>query len=290
MPDTLNMTTLEDIAAEGLQGTVSDVMTKDVRTVPLEATITQIADVLAKNRLRRVVVVDARQQVQGVISQHDVLRHVMFSHQADGEDSSGCNDSAEATAQSLLGYKKPVIVLPSVPLVKAAAVLAKIKISCLLVVDQQQCLKGLLTVTDLFRYITEHIKETVESDFQIYTPLANFMVKSPAYIRRLNGDLVIPYSSIEETEKLTEFVLMGYDAANDRILVKFVEKESQTDDALKIKREKENLVIPAQGFVTHFGLSGKASAFSVSYQSDGNYLVLTPKADSSGAESCQAAK
>ncbi len=77
-PDELNQFT-EDLADASQRGlrlgnrTVSEVMTADVMTVTLEDTILTAAREILRNRVHRLVVVDAQQRVIGILSTMDLL-------------------------------------------------------------------------------------------------------------------------------------------------------------------------------------------------------------------------
>jgi CBS domain-containing protein len=47
---------------------------REVETAPLEATLKQIADVLAQRRIGAIVIVDADERVQGIVSERDIIR------------------------------------------------------------------------------------------------------------------------------------------------------------------------------------------------------------------------
>lgn len=56
---------------------------RDVETAPLHATLMQIAEVLARRRIGAIVVVDADRNVQGIVSERDIIR-VLAKSGADG--------------------------------------------------------------------------------------------------------------------------------------------------------------------------------------------------------------
>ncbi len=47
---------------------------REVETAPLQATLKQIAEVLAQRRIGAIVVVDGDKRVQGIISERDIIR------------------------------------------------------------------------------------------------------------------------------------------------------------------------------------------------------------------------
>lgn len=276
-----------EVAADHLVGTVRDVMTQDVQTVDPSTPVAEVANQMADHNVRRIVVVDAQRKVLGVVSQRDILRHYLAGSQDEQHGAAAASAAASAAGaapatppvavQSLLSRDKPVTVAPNIPLAKAAWVLATNKIGCLPVVGFGEELCGLLTTTDVLRHITGHARLTLESSFQFYAPSAGSRVKPPAYIRQKTGDLVIPRKTMTRRDALPRFALLGYDGGSGRILIKFVEERNDSEGALPIRGDDEQIVIPAAGFVTHFELSGKTTAFDVVELEDGGYVVLKPR-------------
>lgn len=263
------MPTLEAIVQE-LNGRVRDVMVENVTSVHPDTPIAEAAQLMAEQNLRRMVVVDYRDKVIGVVSQRDLLKPYLFADQADVPPPS-------AEVEHVLSGRNPVTVSPELLLVKAAIVLATNKIGCLPVVGHRQQLVGLLTTTDLLRYVTGQRRDSLESCFQFYTPSTDARSHIPAYIRRSSGDLVVPLKSIEHHEAVREMVALGYDSGGGRILIKFLPPGQPHEGAFKLRRDKESLVISASDFVARFELAGKSNAFDVACRDESRYLVLSPK-------------
>ena len=154
--------------------------------------------------------------------------------------------------------------------------LATNKIGCLPVVGSEKELRGLLTITDLLEHYTGGIKKSLESTFKFYSPILDAQAKMPAYIRKVNGEIVIPLTCLKNRDAVKEFVVLGFDSSSRRIFVKFISDDKQ-GDAMKTKLDSESLVIPARGFVSHFELLGYASAFDVADHDETGYLILTPR-------------
>lgn len=254
---------------------VRDVMTKEVLTAPPTTLVAEAANQMSDRNTRRIVVVDAQQRVLGVVSQRDVLRHYMTANEAN--DGSSPEAALQVEIQTLITRDKPVTVLPDLPLIKAAAVLATNKIGCLPVIGLKRELVGILTTTDILRRVTGHGGESLEHAFQLYTPASVARVKLPAYIRKLTGELVIPMKCMDNREAVQPLVVLGYDGKSGRILIKFVAEGSEAEGAMRTRVEDDCLVIAATGFVTHFELIGKTSAFDVSVHKDNKYIVLSPR-------------
>ncbi|HTN77024.1 MAG TPA: CBS domain-containing protein [Pirellulaceae bacterium] len=268
------MPTLEAVTPH-LTGMVRDVMTKEVQTAAPTALVGEVANQMSDSQTRRIIIVDAQQRVLGVVSQRDILRHYMVA--AEQQDSSSPEACLSVEIQTLIGRDKPVTVLADLQLIKAAAVLAANKAGCLPVVGLKRELLGILTTSDVIRRVTGHGGESFEKAFQLYTPASVARVKLPAYIRKLTGELVVPMKCMDNREAVQPLVVLGYDGKSGRILAKFVSEGTENEGAMRTRVEEDCLVISASGFVTHFELVGKTSAFDVSVHKDNKYLVLSPR-------------
>ena len=267
------MEMLEAVVPE-LQGVAGDIMTSQVHTAHEGTSVAEVATTMTKNKIRRVIVIDDDRRVIGVISQRDILRYCLRSDDNAGSFDGGLNVTP---IRSLIESRHPITVLPDVPLIRAATVLAANKVGCLPVVDAEGALVGILTVTDFLRHLTGDGEVSVDTEFKFFAPSADARSKTPAYIRRMNGDVVVPIKCLEFPERLTRFVQLGYDEARGRVLIKTLPENESCDGAQKVLRDKEHIVIQASDFVAHFGLGGKVNTFNVESLQNGRYLVLTPR-------------
>lgn len=267
------MQALQELSDQ-LAGTVQDVMTEQVHTAKRGSTVCEAADLMVDKNLRRVVVVDEKKRVLGVVSQRDVIRHYLTAAESEQQSET---PPGTVEIEALITRSKPITVTPDVPLAKAALVLATNKIGCLPVVGPRQELLGVLSTTDLLRNITGRTQD-LEAAFQFYAPSSATKTKLPAYIRKATGELVIPLVCLDNRDAVTNFALLGYDAPAGRILIKFVAEGNEANGALRTKRDDESLVIPASGFVSHFDLTRKkTTAYDVADHKETRYLILSPR-------------
>jgi len=266
------MATLEAVIPE-LGVLVRDVMVDSVHTAFSDESIGSAAQEMCDKNLRRIVVIDRQKKVVGVVSQRDVLRYLLLAE--------GVQESEDRTSRqidTLITRERPITVLAEIPLLKAAVVLATNKIGCLPVVGPGGELQGLLSITDLVaRLIGRERNSPLDAQFEFYSPSTEARAKPVAFIRRTNSDLVLPLKALEKPDTLPSYALLGYDPERSRILVKFVDSPHGDHNTLEVRREKDQFIIPAKGFVMYFDLTGKATAYDVTCHKDGCYLVLTPK-------------
>jgi len=267
-----------ELVAQKLDAKVSAAMTSDVEAVPAHAPVGEVADRMLDKGLRRIIVVDNNNCVLGVVSQRDILRQYLATQDKSPVAPNAVFETIEIG--SLINRDRPLTLTADVPLTNAAAVLAANKIGCLPVVGFHGDLLGVLTTSDVLRHITGGVSVRLESAFEIYSPTQEAKVKLPAYIRKSSGELVIPLKSMEKPEARTKYVVLGYDPPSGRILVKFAGDDPGADSAMQTRVDDGCLVVASSGFVAHYNLAGKTSAFDLSAHKDNRYLVLTPRQSS----------
>ncbi len=120
-----------------------DVMTRGVVTVPLDATVKQIATILSKQGLSGVAVISAEGEAMGIISDMDILKVI------------GKDDWENMPAESIM--TSPIeIVKPTSTIGEAAKVMREKRIHRLLIFSERgvgasQRPIGILSVSDIVR-------------------------------------------------------------------------------------------------------------------------------------------
>ncbi|HCT80641.1 MAG TPA: hypothetical protein DGT23_29560 [Micromonosporaceae bacterium] len=140
-----------------LQGHVREVMTIDVITCPQEASLTEIAAILAVHGVSAVPVVDSFDTVVGVVSWADLHHKIGINEAGTGTRSGWLRRSAwsplqwpEGTAAQVMSAPA-VTIGPDASLPAAARVMYRRKVSRLLVVDEAGRLRGIVTRSDLLK-------------------------------------------------------------------------------------------------------------------------------------------
>lgn len=116
---------------------VQDVMTSEVVSVAPEATLKEVAGLLASRRISGVPVVDAAARVVGVVSEADILRK-----EAGGLDARTAGE-AMSTPAIVIGRTRDVA--------EAARLMTERAVNRLPVVDDEENLLGIVTRADLVR-------------------------------------------------------------------------------------------------------------------------------------------
>lgn len=252
-----------------LNRAVQDVMNKEPRTVPPQASLLAAAEIMFKDELHHLVLADASRKVTGVVSQRDLLMQLIRVLATMDQASEQPSPESVGTVGELIA-SPPITVSPDLPMFKAAAMLVSKKIGCLPVVDEHGCLLGLLGISEVLSAVTRKIGL---QEFEFFAPNDGTRRKSPAYFRRMSRSLVLPLESLGDVEPSLQYAQLGYNQATGRIVVKLI--ADQCEGSRKIGREKEFLTIPASDFVTHYAIKFDGGAYEILNQT--GYYVLTPK-------------
>ena len=126
---------------------VSDWMTPDVISVASTATIEEADSIMVNRHIRRLAVVDGA-ELTGILSQGDV-RAAKASASADTLEF-----STPPTVEAIM-TPNPITIPQTASVALAAKTMLQLKVSGLPVVDDNGHLCGLLSESDLFRYIVE---------------------------------------------------------------------------------------------------------------------------------------
>lgn len=147
--------------------TVADVMTRDVARVPPDAPVADIVTLLINRALRSLPVVDAQQQVIGIITDGDLLKRGAMELPTPIQRELPLGERANHVAtlstqpQHALDLMTPnPITLPrTTSLARAAAVMAERGLKRLPVVDDQGRLVGMLSRFDLLKTVAEGLRQ-----------------------------------------------------------------------------------------------------------------------------------
>jgi CBS domain-containing protein len=123
-------------------GLVQDYMSRTVITCLPTATLLDVQDILAENRIARVVVVDADRKPVGIISEKDIVDFVLADESMRGLDGITASEVASSNLYTTGA---------SAPVEEVAETMIRKKISSLVVVDGE--LEGIITKADIVTYM-----------------------------------------------------------------------------------------------------------------------------------------
>ena len=137
------------------KSTVAEIMVREVRTVTVETQVEQAAKILGDNGIRHLIVTSAGLTV-GVFSERDLMKHTISCLSRDQHP--GTSQVRDAMVES------PLMVQPQTLISEAAAILAKQKIGCLPVIDDDAKLCGILSVVDVLWHTSSMSRERNSGD------------------------------------------------------------------------------------------------------------------------------
>ena len=127
---------------------VSRSMTRNVITVDQEASIFNAQELLAKNKIRHLPVIDKDRRLIGIITDRDIRSalpyHSLMDHCSEKERISKFKVKDIMT-------KDPTSISPTSTIQDALLLIQNLKVGALPVVDDDQKLKGIISVRDLLR-------------------------------------------------------------------------------------------------------------------------------------------
>jgi CBS-domain-containing membrane protein len=224
------------------------------------------------------VVVDGRSHVAGVVSQQEILRfYLTYLDETDLDFAAAVVAASNVSIESLFSEEQAITIRHDAPLAQAALLMSAHGLSCLPVVDRYEELKGVITSSDLLRELTRNETSGLETGFEFFEPHVTRTRQRPAFVRRSNKELVIPADHIAAEHEFAEKVMLGFDEASGRILLKFVPAGMKSENSLPVRRQGENVVIGAEAFVQHYRLLDRSTTFDVQLPEDSRYLVLVPR-------------
>lgn len=136
---------------------IQDWMTTDVVTVHIDASLPEVHDLMTKYGVRRLPVVNDANQLVGIVTKGDVREARPSS--ATSLNVWELNYLLSKLRVSEFMSRKLITLAPDTPVVEAARLMLKHKVSGLPVVNANGNLVGIITESDLFRVMVEEFAE-----------------------------------------------------------------------------------------------------------------------------------
>jgi len=133
---------------------VVDVMTKEPLTIVAAETIGQADELMSENNIRQIPVVNGRDLI-GIVTDRDIRSFLSSSLLGDFE----ARERALRTPVRDVMTTKPIFVSPNDDLEQVVELLIEEKIGGIPVVDEVECLVGIVTYIDLLRCFLNRMQE-----------------------------------------------------------------------------------------------------------------------------------
>ena len=140
--------------------TVRDVMTENVVCLRQQDELAEAMKVMQRKKFRHLPILDEHDKLVGIVSDRDILQHLPFAGRRPPGQPARFREhlfKVDPKSASLrlpmdrIMTRKTANVSPDLSVCEAAKMLRKSKIDCLLVLDKQENICGIVTVTDLMR-------------------------------------------------------------------------------------------------------------------------------------------
>ena len=249
--------------------TVQRIVIEHGRSILPQAPLIRAAQIMAEHSIRHLVVTETDREVVGVLSERQILKH--FSPWLSQINDEGQPKSAfpRCDVKDIMA-RPPITVTINTSIRTAASILASKKIGCLPVVQGHNSMIGLVTATDLLKFVAGNHLPEVDEGFQVFRP--------PAFLKE-DGELTVPTGYFPETEPEQEVLaVLAYAKDSKRIGVKLCQRGDeglQLDGARTATVTNKYVAIPAADFLKHHNLNIRGS-LDVSNDSGTGYLVLSP--------------
>jgi CBS domain-containing protein len=129
--------------------TASEIMIRDIQTVAPDAALSTALAVMRSQDIRHLVVMKD-DDLAGVLSNRDYRRVL----ERTGPDGSIHGVDTIRVSEIMTPARAVITVRPDTPVLDIAELMVTRKVGCILVVDEQHRLVGLLTQTDVMRALT----------------------------------------------------------------------------------------------------------------------------------------
>jgi CBS domain-containing protein len=162
-----------NILSSWISRPVQKIMTEQVITLEPQDDLARAIEVMQDEEIRHVIIMDEQEKFVGLVSDRDILRNLPYAGRRPPSPPKKFREHLFATnswTKSLLlplesiMVRKVLHILPGCSVCEAAEILYKKKISCLPVVDEQEKLRGIVTVTDLMRALLTAYESAEKAD------------------------------------------------------------------------------------------------------------------------------
>jgi CBS domain-containing protein len=188
---------------------VRDVMTADPVTVTPATSVKDVADILVRQRVGAVPVLTLGGKVAGVVTEADLLRKEELQRDPEGQHSMHLTYRARraiATAETAreIMNTHPATVRAGATVAEAARVMDRQQVTCLLVIDENSRLLGMVSPRDLLRVFLRPDEE-IRAEI-IREVLAGYLGANPAVVQVEVADGVVKLTGELERKSMLALI------------------------------------------------------------------------------------
>ncbi len=249
--------------------TIRRIMIEDACKVLPKAPAIRAAQTMVQARIRHLVAAESTGEVVGVISQRQILKHFSpwLSEVHKGNEPETPFPRCEVRD---IMSQPPVTVTANTSIRVAAAIMASKKIGCLPVVKARRQMIGLVTATDLLKFVGANRLPVPDEEFHVFRP--------PAFLKE-GGDITVPIGHFPELEPEKEVLaVLAYNSLSKRIGIRLLTRESEGAElsgARPARVTDKHVVVPAADFLQHHSINIRGS-LEVAEDNGTGFLVLSP--------------
>jgi len=162
-----------NILSSWISRPVQKIMTEQVISLEPQDDLAGAIEVMQDKEIRHVIIMDEQEKFVGLVSDRDILRNLPYAGRRPPSPPKRFREHLFATnswTKNLLlpldsvMVRKVLHISPGCSVCEAADILYTKKISCLPVVDEQEKLRGIVTVTDLMRALLTAYEPAEKAD------------------------------------------------------------------------------------------------------------------------------
>jgi len=151
--------------------TVREIMTIEVNCLTPQDNLSAAMNLMQENKIRHIPILDEPGKLQGIVSDRDILRHLHYTGKRPTGQQSKFRDHLFRVNPDFVNLRLPLEqimthkvthISPDKSTYSIVEILRKLKVSCLPVVDEQNNLLGIVTMTDLMYALLGVYGERVE--------------------------------------------------------------------------------------------------------------------------------
>ena len=152
---------------------VQEIMTEQVICLEPQDNLARAMEVMQTEEIRHVPIMDEQEKFVGLVSDRDILRNLPYAGRRPPSPPKRFREHLFATDPWTTNFlmplesvmvRKVLHILPGCSVCEAADMLYTKKISCLPVIDEQEKLRGIVTVTDLMRALLTAYEPAEKAD------------------------------------------------------------------------------------------------------------------------------